>query len=550
MRSQTHSATASLMWVHKTHNFSTGFSYRRQQNNRESDSNGRGAFAFNGYATSLIVTKTDPLTQVVSKSATPGTGFDMADFLLGAPDTASVRYGNPALYFRGSVYGLYMQDDWRLHARFSLNLGIRWDYQTPVNELHNHMVNMAFAPAFTGFTTVQPGQVDPATGKTYSNTLLNSDPLNIGPRFGFAWRPSTKRSMVIRGGFGLYYNSSVYSNVATQMSQQPPLSTSWNLYIQDGPMTLANAFVNPASRGTNTTKNTFAVDPTYKIGYAQQWNFSIQQNLPYSFMTTLSYIGTKGTDLDRRMTPWVVAPGAPLAPYPTGYTYETFGGSSIYNAASVMLNRRFRGGLMANANYTFQKGIDSGTTAQNWLDFRSERAVTTRPHSLNINFNFGTGQGRRGGGMLTGWKAHLINDWSVSSNISVSSGAWLTAMSGGNQVTKGGSSRADATGLSVSDILPGQYFNQAAFRVPATGMWGNAGRNVIPGPTSLSLGASANRTIRLGERHRMTFSVNATNALNTVVVTGWNTTLNTPTYGQVTAVSPMRAVNTSLRFNF
>ncbi|MBZ5583251.1 MAG: TonB-dependent receptor [Acidobacteriia bacterium] len=541
MRSQTNSVTTSLLWVYKTHNLSTGFSYRRQQNNRNSDPNGRGSFTFNGYATSLLV----------NGAAQASTGFDMADFLLGSPDSASVRYGNPSLYFRGSVFQIYMQDDWRIASRFSVNYGVRWDYQTPVRELYNRMVNLAFTPAFTSFNTVQPGQANPLTGQSVPNTLVRPDYNNISPRFGFAWRPWAGKSTVIRGGYGMYFNSSVYSSMATQLSQQPPLATAWNLYIQDGPMNMANAFADPASRGTNTISNTFAIDPNYKVGYAQQWTFSIQHNLPYSFQTNVSYMGVKGTDLDRQIAPWVVPPGAAAAPYPTGYTYETFGGNSIYNALNVMLIRRFRAGLSANATYTFAKGIQDGSTAQNWLNFAADRAIMNVPaHSLNINFSYSTGQGARGGGLLTGWKGHLVKDWNINSGISMNSGSWLTPMAGGNQFTKGGSTRADATGIPVTDIPAGEYFNQTAFALPAAGTWGNAGRNVIPGPFGLTLNASANRTFRLGERRRMTFTMQARNALNTVVVTNWNTTLNTPTYGQVTGVGNPRTVSTGLRFNF
>jgi len=212
--------------------------------------------------------------------------------------------------------------------------------------------------------------------------------------------------------------------------------------------------------------------------------------------------------------------------------------------------RRFRSGLSAGATYSFQKGIQDASSAQNWLNFRADRAVFTSPHSLNINFGYSTGQGRRGAGLISGWKGVLIKDWSIQSTIAIRSGSYLTATAGGNQATKGGGNRADATGLPVKATAAGALFNTAAFAAPAAGMWGNSGRSVIPGPLSFSLNGSANRTFRLGERRRMTFSINANNALNTVVVTGWGTTLNTNTWGQPTAVSQMRSVTSSLRFNF
>jgi hypothetical protein len=305
---------------------------------------------------------------------------------------------------------------------------------------------------------------------------------------------------------------------------------------------------------TDTSTNTFAVDPNYKIGYAQQWQLSVQQNLPYSFQTTVAYQGTKGTNLDRRFTPWVTPPGAAAAPYPTGYTYETTGDNSIYNAVSASLMRRFRGGLSATASYQFAKMIDGGSTAQNWLDFRPERAVTGAPQTLSINFNYSTGQGRTGGALVGGWKGVLLKDWGIGTSISMGTGSFLTVSSGGARgATKGGSNRADATGqpaMAIPANEPTWLFNENAFATPAAGTWGNSGRDVIRGPFRISVNGSANRTFRFGERVRMTFNMQATNILNSVVVTGWNTSLTSNTYGQVSGVGAMRNVSTGLRFNF
>jgi hypothetical protein len=287
---------------------------------------------------------------------------------------------------------------------------------------------------------------------------------------------------------------------------------------------------------------------------------AIQQNLPYSFQTRIAYQGAKGTHLDRQFQPWVTPPNAPQAPYPTGYVYETYGGNSIYHAGAIQLMRRFRGGLSASAGYVFSKSIDSGGAGgaiqvQDWLNFRAERALSSfdQRHSVNVNFSYSTGQGRRGGGLVTGWKGHLLQDWSVMSQIQVRSSNPMTATLGGNQVSAGSVSqtlRADATGLALTPAPGGQLFNPAAFAVPAAGAWGNAGRNTIPGPMLVSLNASAGRVFRLGERRSLELQLRANNALNTVVISRWNTQLNTNTFGQPTGVSAMRSVTSSIRFRF
>jgi outer membrane receptor protein involved in Fe transport len=123
-----------LSWVHGTHNLRFGADYRRQQVNQLNDSNGRGTYSFTGSCTALLV------------NGVAQSGYDLADFLLSAPATSSIRYGNPDKYFRGAGYDGYVNDDWRITQRFSLIGGLRWDYASPVSELCNRLVNLSIAP--------------------------------------------------------------------------------------------------------------------------------------------------------------------------------------------------------------------------------------------------------------------------------------------------------------------------------------------------------------------------------------------------------------------
>ncbi len=149
-RNQTSSAGDSLLWVRGAHNLTFGGDYRRMQFNQFADNNGRGSFTFTGYATSLYA----------NGLAQSGTGYDLADFLLGMPAASSIRYGNPDKYFRGSGYDTFVNDDWRLTSRFSLILGLRWEYATPMRELYNRLVNLAIGPDFTSISAVQPVAAD------------------------------------------------------------------------------------------------------------------------------------------------------------------------------------------------------------------------------------------------------------------------------------------------------------------------------------------------------------------------------------------------------
>ncbi len=546
-RNQTTSFGDSILWVHGQHNLTFGTDYRRQQFNQFADSNGRGSYSFTGSATSLLA---DGVAQ-------SGTGYDLADFLLGMPATASIRYGDPDKYFRGGGYDFYVNDDWRLTSRFSLIFGLRWDYASPVTELYNRLVNLELGPAFSTIAAVQAG----AGG--YPDALINPDRANFSPRIGFAWRPSTKGSLVVRGGYGIYYNTSVYNLIAANMAQQPPFAESLNVSGSvTNPLNIQTAFLSATS---SATASTFAVDPNYRIGYAQTWNLTVQHDLPLHLFATVGYLGTKGTNLDQEFIPNSAAPGSIESVYPHSYIYETSGGNSIYHAAQFQLNRRFTGGLMVHASYQFSKSIDDAGTggrgqgntpvAQNWLDLDAERALSNfdSRHNLNLQLQYSTGMGVAGGTLMNGWKGKLFKDWTITSAINVHSGNPLTATVGGNLSQISGTAvsntlRADATGESIA--AAGLLFNTAAFSAPDAGEWGTAGRNTIPGPTVFTLNGGIGRIIRFGERRSLDLQLQSQNALNRVTITNWGTVLGSNTYGLATTAAAMRKITVNLRFRF
>jgi hypothetical protein len=544
-RNQTSSVGDNLTWVHGLHNFTFGGDYRRQQFNQFADSNGRGAYTFTGSATSLLV----------NGIAQSGTGYDLADFLLGMPATSSIRYGNPDKDFRGSGYDFFVNDDWRIAPRFSLILGLRWDYATPMTELYHRMVNLDIAPGYSAVTAVEASQT--------ARSLIRPDRNNISPRLGFAWRPLTNGSLVVRGGYGIYYNTSVYSLIAGNMAQQPPFAQALSVASSAAnPLSLENGFLAAASQ---TLTNTYAIDPNYRIGYAQSWSLTVQHDLPFSFFGTAGYLGTKGTRLDQQFIPNSVAPGAAESALPHGFIYETSGGNSIYHAAQFQLNRRFHSGVMAHASYQFSKSIDNAGTggrgqgntpvAQDWLDLAAERALSSfdARHNLGMQVQYSTGMGTAGGTLTNGWKGALMKDWTISGNVSLRSGTPFTATIGGNRSQVGGTAvantvRASATGLPVE--VSGLLFNTAAFTEPVAGEWGNAGRNTIPGPTTFSLDGSLGRVFRIGERRSIDLQFQAQNVLNRVTITNWGTVMGSSTYGLATGAAGMRKLTINLRFRF
>ena len=155
---QTTGASASLSWSHSPHNFQFGADLRRQQLNSVSQSNPRGGFSFTGAA-----------TEGNSNGAViPGSGSDVADFLLGVPDAATLAYGNADKYFRGWFNDLYVNDDWRVSPGLTVNFGVRWEYNSPLVEKYNRLVNLDIAP---GYTAEQPVVATDPVGAGLGNAL-------------------------------------------------------------------------------------------------------------------------------------------------------------------------------------------------------------------------------------------------------------------------------------------------------------------------------------------------------------------------------------------
>jgi hypothetical protein len=569
----TSQAGESMIWVRGGHNVTFGGDGRRLDFNQIAQQNARGSFTFTGSMTGQIGANGLPAS---------GTGFDFADFLLGLPDASSIAYAPSGAdkYFRATWADAYITDDWHMRGNFTINFGLRWDFQASVTELYNRLVSLEVGPDWTnptpvcGTTTLATGTVSCTLASQVGlpDSLVRPDYHEFQPRIGLAWRPFPKHSTVVRAGYGIYYNTSVFQPLANQMSQQAPLSTS---VTQAYPvalaptLSLANALTLPALA---TTSQTFALDPNFRIGYLHYWQTSVQQNLSGSFVATFTYSGNKGTHLVQEFLPWTTPPGALPSGYPSGYVYETSNGNSNYNAASAQLQHRFHNGFLANATYVFSKAIDDAQAvggrgaaasgcvaasgcAQNWLDLDAERSLSSfnRTHTLNTVFQYSTGMGTRGGTLINGWKGVLLKDWTLGPSVTLGSGLPLTPVvlgrvASGTGVT--GTTRADYLGGSLAAVAPDYGFNPAVFGAPPDGQWGDAGRGIITGPMQFNLNFSAGRVFRFGERRSVDIRFDGNNVLNHVTWTAWNTTLGNSQFGLPTAANAMRTIQATVRFRF
>jgi hypothetical protein len=545
-RNQTHGLTPSLFWAHGAHNFTFGGDYKRLQVNPVTQSDPRGTFNFSGAATG---------------------GSDFAGFLLGVPDASSIAYGNADKYYRLSTYAAYVTDDWRVSPSLTLNIGMRWEYGAPVTEKYGRLVNLDITPGFAAISPVVAyNPVGSLTGQHYADSLLTPEKTGYEPRIGMSWRPMLASSMVIRGGYGIYRDTSVYLPIAARMAQQSPLSRTLSLNNQVDPLTLANGFYLPP----NATTNTFAVDPRFRAGYAQNWQLSLQRDLPGSLVMTATYLGIKGTRGQQQFLPqtYPSVVGGPCPTCPTGYQYLTSNGNSTRESGQLQLRRRLHNGITASVNYTWSKSIDNAALggsvpgrpasatviAQDWLNLSGERGLSPfdQRHLLNLQAQYTSGMGLKGGSLMDGWRGRIMKDWTFLTTITIGSGLPLTPIYG--TITRGtsvaNSIRPDYTGASIYDAPPGLFLNPAAVTAPREGQWGNAGRNSIEGPGQFTLNASMARTFRFTDRLNADFRLDSTNALNHVTYPSWNVVASSSQFGLASTANAMRTVQATMRLRF
>lgn len=579
-RNRTDEGSASAQWIHRKHTVTFGGDFRRQEFNEFGQQNPRGTFTLTGVATQASGTS--------STAVSATTGSDLADFLIGVPDASALAVGNPDKYFRQSVSDLYLTDDWRVRPDLTLNTGMRWDYGAPMTELFGRLVNLDVAPGYAAQMPVLGSAPKGAlTGQTYPASLVRPDRLGFEPRIGVSWRPLPASTVVVRAGYGIYDDTSVYLSAAQQMSQQAPLSKSVSVANGPGcPLTLANGFVNCAG----TTAQSFGVDPDFRVGYAQTWQLAVQRDLPGALVMSATYLGIKGTRGLQEFLPNTYAPGAadPCSGCPKGFVYRTSNGNSTRESGLLQIRRRLRSGIAGSLQYTFSKSLDndsqvgaqghistvaattggsasgSGTSsaaptvAQNWLDLgRGERGLSSfdQRHLLKFQVQYTSGMGMHGGTLMSGWRGRLLKQWTGETSISAGSGLPETPVYYEAVPSTGvtGTVRPNLTGAPLyrsAATVAGYFLNASAFAAPTPGQWGTARRNSIIGPGQFSMDGSLSRTFKLRDPLNFDLRLDATNLLNHVVFTTWNSTVNSTTFGLPSSVKSMRTIQVSGRLRF
>jgi len=565
---QTVSLSESSSWNHKKHNIRFGGDFRRVQLNVFGDTNNTpgtngsttGSFTFTGFATEAPGSSGANGTGGSTQTGTATTGSALADFLLGDPEQTALQAPYAKSYLRENVWDLFAQDDWRALPNLTLLYGVRYEYFSPYDETKDYLAGLAVTNDFDTVSAILPNGV--AYGVKYTNSLIKPDRTSFSPRIGIAWRPV--KDTVVRAGFGINYANGQYVKFVENLAFQPPYAdVQTNTATSPGQFTLTNGFPAPA------TLPNYAVNPNFRIPYVQVWNADVQHTFPKGIVVNVGYNGAKGTRLDI-----VDAPGRTATSSVSGdlYDYEDSVAFSNFNAMTIRANKRLAGGVALTATYSYAHSIDdassiggnggSGTVlVQNWRNILAEESNSSFDirHRVTGTFLYELPFGPDARFLtVNNWIGHAFSNISVSGTYNFATGEPLTPRYEADiaDVDRGstGSLRPDrvpGVSLTAGSGTSTRWFNTSAFSsLAANQVYGDASRNSIPGPGTVSVDGSLSKTIRFQETKTVELRTTANNVFNTVQYSGVNTTLGSQSYGQVTSAAAMRQFTFLARFRY
>ena len=496
------------------------------------------------------------------------TGNPWGDFLLGLPSS----YTQTSLfvaYNRNQIYNLFVQDDYRILPNLTLNLGMRYEYGTPIYEKYNRLSNYDIATG-TLLQATNPGVIN--------NSLVHPDPLNFAPRIGLAW--TAKPRLVIRSAYGMFYQHTFRQGRENLLAENPPFLHDLTRSQGPGGRTFVTLDGGPPANFFATALPTDQAvrgnDPNLKAGNVQQWNLTLQYALAKDWIFEVGYVGNKGTHLSRFWNanqPSVAGTSGTLAarrPNP-GFgdvEYMDSGGNSFYNSLQTRLEKRFSDGITLLHSFTYARGLDNvgawndpngSLYPQDAYNFANERALAENIVKLNSVmswvYQFPFGKGRKimtsappvVNAALGGWQVDGIWNWRTGLPLTISSPACTACQMGGDRSIR--ANVVPGVSPSVSNPGPAAWFNPNTFTVQTT-PYGTVGRDTVWGPGLQQWDLGFAKQFALTERRYFQFRGELFNAFNQVNFQPPNSTAGSAGFGTITAALPGRNVQFGLKFNW
>jgi len=534
-------------------------------------------------------------------------GNSYADLLTGQTSGGNINNLNNIDYSR-STYALFVQNDWRVLSKLTLNLGLRWEYFSPVLSKNNAQSNFNLITGKLDIPASSNVSLTPIIASILpvnhnaSDALISADYKDFSPRIGIAYSP-TKR-LAVQTAFGVFFNgdeAGPYSNPSpgfnppyfiTQTFAAPcglPSYTGAPSGVDcsvPGVSVLAQGFPATALVDPNTP-TLFSLQTNLRMPYVMQWHLTTQYQLTNSMMLDVGYIGSKSNRSyiylngnQAQPTPDPTAPTAPRRPFPyvdASIGYLTSFGLANYNSLQSSLTQRVSHGLEFVVNYTYSKALGNATNAdlgsQNNDAFRNSKYPNEEHGPLDIDvrqrfvasylYDLPFGPGQR---FATGIRAvdQVLANWNWSGILTLSTGGWFTVTDGngdfGNSDTQ--SQRPDyVPGVKATSkpCIPGTFFNTCAFQNPAPGSLGNVQMNSLEGPGEKNVDFSLLKKISLGGARNLELRAEAFDVFNhpnfEFAAPGPQNSINstimgTPTFGYLTGAQNPRLLQFAAKFSY
>ena len=481
---------------------------------------------------------------------------------------------------RSTLLGVFVQDDFRVSPRFTLNLGLRYEMGTTPRE-----VNGKASIIFNDLTDTAP---------VVQDIYFETSKKNFAPRFGFAWDPFGTGRTSLRGGGGIFYTIIIpEERGGVGIASQVPFDQGVTLVRGTDPIVLPRPFENPALVLRNVPLNQTTYEPVAKAPTRYYWTFGIQHEIISNTVLSATYSGSHtvhlllGSDSNTRI-PEIINGREFYSLTPrrnpnfNSVSRRGYNGNSFYNGLSINLNRRFASGFGGQVTYTWSKvltdsdtlfttseSLNSSGNAQNFYDRRNEwsRGTFDVRHRFVTNITWDLPLGDH-----EGFAQALLEGWQVSTILESATGLPYTAKTGFNRSrdvpTGAGDNRPDLApgfthnvhegatagcpGLPANLVGhelgdPALYFDPCAFALQPVGFYGNLGRGTLQGPDKFNLDFSVKKTTAFTERVKLEFRAEFFNLLNHPTFSGMNVNLFTTTGGRQGATGRLTSTLTDSR---
>lgn len=485
----------------------------------------------------------------------------LEDLIADRPNTIRLTFGNPGRGQTSKQTGIFVQDDWRVSKRLQMNLGLRYEYYTPIQGPFNIQSSDpfgAFAPAGT--------------------PVFAPDRNNFAPRVGLVWDATGKQKTIVRAGGGITYAPQQPFFYYDMGFIDPRIPFNAVFSREDLPSNISMAFPFPQSFASNIIANPAGLPRNLLLGrglvdynrrdeYSGQWNLSVQHSVTDSLAVQASYVGSRALKLMAVSVPnQFVRDNGPRPRADIGdILYREASGNSSYHAMQLSVNQRLKHGLTADFYYTWARGMsyfgsdaNFGTGDSTVQDF-SNIAGSYGPKTSDVkhrwtfvhSYNIPTPSSwKLANAFIGGWALQGIMGWRSGLPINVTSGIDFV---GNRRVAGQRPDYVSGTDPYLIDTNSLTWLNPAAYSnaIPqAARRFGTLGFNALRGPSAFTYDAAIHKQFNVTERQRIQFRLEMFNALNHVTFANPNATRSAPTFGQILSGSGGRNLQLALKYAF